>query len=62
MTFTLQELRCGGEVVDVALRPLAFGFDAASLGERRVLAFGPIERLLAVLRAELGAPRPANCR
>jgi hypothetical protein len=74
--------------------PLGFGFEAASLGERRVLAFGPIERLLvrhragpredrqlgvaeelidrrgpvrhldvlAALRAELGAPRSANCR
>src|SRR4051794_561450 len=51
MTFTLQELRCGGEVVDVALGPLGFGFDAAALGERRLLPFGPIERLLVRHRA-----------
>ena len=41
MTFTLQELRCGGEIVDVTLGPLGFGFEAASLGERRVLPFSP---------------------
>jgi hypothetical protein len=63
MTFTLQELRCGGEVVDVAFGPLGFGFDAASLSERRVLPFGPIEHFLVRHRAGPRARyRARTCR
>jgi len=41
-----EQLRGRGEVVDVALGALGLGFDAAPLGERGVLLFGPIERLV----------------
>jgi hypothetical protein len=52
-----EQLRRSGEIIEVALGALHLGLHAAPFGERGVLAFRPVERLVVRHAARAGAHR-----